>query len=412
MEFVERDEAFRAVMAGARVVANNCCGTPRTLLAALADHAVLHGPIVLHAGLMLGDPALEGAIRSGALTLRSWHVHGAFRRLARQRQIDYTPIRLSSLARTVLPGIDVALVRVSPPDADGNCSLGPSTTFAQAAIDAAALVIAEVGNDVPRTVGDSIVHESRIGRFVRSEVPMAHYRAGASDDVSRAVADHVTRILPRDATLQLGIGAVPEALALSLAPRAADLAVGLIGLLTEPMMPLVDAIAAAGGDPVQCLEIMGGPSLMEWADENPAIEMRDSAAIHNPVALSAIPRLVSVNGAMAVDLRGQVVSESVGGAVISGVGGSVDFAEGAFLSDGGLRVIAMRATRNGESSIVTEHDGFDTVTLPHHAIDAVVTEFGVAMLRGRTRRERAAALATVAAPEFRDALLADPRAQG
>ncbi|HWL79158.1 acetyl-CoA hydrolase/transferase family protein [Microbacterium sp.] len=407
MKFVARESAFDGVPAGATVVANNCCGTPLTLLAGLADHAIRVGDLELRAGILLGDPPLEEAIRAGALKVRSWHIHGSLRRLMREGLIDYTPVRLSAVPATVIAGVDIALVRVSPPDADGFCSLGPSTTFARAAIDAAGLVLAEVADDVPRTRGDSAVHVSRIDRFIRSEHAMPGHPAAEPDEASRAVARHVLSVLPAQATVQLGIGAVPETLAQDLASRAADMGLGLIGLVSESMVPLVEAIAAAAGGPVQAVELMGGPALMAWAADNPIVEMRSSRRVHDPVSLSALPAFVSVNGAVAVDLRGQVVSESVKGAVIAGVGGGPDFAEGAYLSERGLRVIALRSTtRDGSSCIVARHDPRDAIAAPHHGVDVVVTEHGVAHLRGRTVRERAEALIAIAAPEHRDALAA------
>ncbi|NYE18801.1 acetyl-CoA hydrolase/transferase family protein [Microbacterium immunditiarum] len=405
--FVDSEDAFDGIHAGATVIANNCCGTPLTLLGALAEHAERAAPIELRAGLLLGDPPLEHAIRAGALRVRSWHIHGPLRRLAREGLVDYIPVRLSAVPGAVIAGVDVALLRVGPPDADGFCSLGPSTTFAQAAIDAAGLVIAEVADDVPRTNGDSRVHVSQLDRLVRSEHAMPVHPSADPDAVSRAVARHVLSVIPARATVQLGIGAVPEALAEDLVPRVAELSLGLIGLISEPMVPLVEAIAATGRGPVQAVELMGGPSLMAWADGNGAIEMRSSAQVHDPVALSALTALVSVNGAVAVDLRGQVVSESVKGAVIAGVGGGPDFAEGAYLSERGLRVIALRSTaKDGSSCIVARHDPRDAIAAPHHAVDVVVTEHGVAHLRGRTVRERAEALRAIAAPEHREQLAA------
>jgi acyl-CoA hydrolase len=332
-------------------------------------------------------------------------VHGPLRRLYREGLVDYLPIRLLDLAETILPAADVALIRVGPPDDDGFCDLGPSTTFAEAAVDAASLVIAEVSDDVPRTLGSSRVHMTRIDRFVRAETPMATYPTSPPDPTSAAVARNVIGLLPYGATVQLGIGSVPETLAADLARAADAAALGLLGLVTESMIPFAEAVAAAGRGPVRSIELMGGGALMAWADRNPIIEMCSSQQIHHPVALSRVNRLVSVNSAVAVDLRGQVVAESVGGAVIAGVGGSVDFSEGAHLSPGGLRIAALKSTtRAGTSTIVSAHDPRDTVTAPHHSVDAVVTEHGVAWLRGRTRRERAAALVAVAAPEHRDAL--------
>jgi 4-hydroxybutyrate CoA-transferase len=399
------DEVLDDVPAGARVVAGNACGTPLTLLAALAERAERGTPVELNAGLLLGDPPLAPALRSGGLRLRSWHVHGALRGLYRDGVVDYVPIRLLDVADTLLAGADVALLRVGPPDAEGFCCMGPSTSFAEAAVERAAMTIAEVATDVPRTHGASRVHLSRIDRFVRSTVPMARHEAAPVDPASRAVAAHVKDLLPDGATLQLGIGAVPEALAGELASEAADRSLGLIGLVTDAMIPLAEAINAAGNGPVLSIELMGTPTLMAWADDNPMVEMRASGQLHHPVALARIPRLVSVNSAVAVDLRGQVVAESVRGSVIAGVGGSADFGEGAHLSPGGLRVIALRSTtRGGASTILPTHDPVDAVTTPHHSVDVVVTEHGVAWLRGRTQRERQQALVGVAAPEHRDAL--------
>ncbi len=145
---------------------------------------------------------------------------------------------------------------------------------------------------------------------------------------------------------------------------------------------------------------MGTARLMDWADQNSAIEMRSSRTIHDPVTLAGIPNLVSINSAVAVDLRGHAVAETVHGGVIAGVGGSVDFAEGAHLSQGGLRVLALKSTaKNGVSTIVERHDPDDLVAVAHHGVDVVVTEHGAAWLRGRTLRERGEALVGIAAPE-------------
>lgn len=405
MEQVEAEVALERIAPGARVLAGYCCGTPLTLLEGLAARARVAPGIVLTAGLVLGDPPLDAVVRSGDLRLRSWHIHGPLRALARDGLVDYLPIRLSDFGATVLPETDVLLVRVGPPDADGWCSLGPSVTYARAAIDRVPLVIAEVADDAPRTTGDALVHVSDLDVLVRSEHPMAGYRAAAPDPIAHEIARRVLEILPDRATLQLGIGTVPEALAPLLAELAATRDWRLIGLVSESMIPLVDAIAAAGRGPVLALELMGGPHLMRWADGNPAIEMRGSSTLHDPLHLATHPALVSINSAVAVDLLGQVVAESVAGNVIAGVGGSADFAEGAHLSPGGLRIVALTATTpRGGSRIVAAHDPADAVTTPHHSVDVVVTEHGVAWLRGRTRSERTAALRAVAAPEHRDAL--------
>lgn len=398
--------AFQDVGAGARVVAGNACGTPVTLLRGLARHAEQVGAVTLTAGIMLGDlTTLESAARSGAVRLRSWHIYGPVRHLAREGLVDYLPIRLFDLPETVLDHTDVALIRVGPPDASGYCSLGPSTSFALTAAERARMVIGEVGEDVPRTLGDSRLHVSRIHRLIHAETPTPEHRSVAPDDASDAVAHHVAGLVPDGATLQLGIGAIGEAVACALESSAADRALSMVGLVTDAMIPLAAAIIAAGRGPIRAIELMGGPAIMAFADDNPGILMRSSRVLHNPVELAKVPRLVSINSAIAVDLSGQAVAESVGGRVIAGVGGSADFAEGAHLSEGGMRIITLKSTtRSGASTIVAAHDPADTITAAQHSVDAVVTEHGVAWLRGRTRDERMRALVEVAAPEHREAL--------
>ncbi|MBF0673355.1 MAG: hypothetical protein IR160_12315 [Salinibacterium sp.] len=403
MKLLERDEAFRDLGPGTRFVAGNVTGTPSTLLAALAHRADEVGDLTLASGLLLGDVPLEASIRAGSLRLRAWHIPASLRRLQREGLIDYAPLRLLDLPEVVLESSDVALLRVGPPDADGNCSIGASASYTVEAVNRVPLVIAEVSPDMPRTLGDSMIHVSKIDRMVRSQSPLPEVRPSTPDDISRAIARNVAGLLPAAATLQLGIGAVPEVLAAELA-ASSDAGLGLLGLVTDAMIPLAERIAAAGGT-VTALELMGTAKLMRWAHENPAIVMASSQVVHNPAWLGTIPNLVSVNSAVAVDLLGQVVAESVGGAVIAGVGGSADFSEGAHLSPGGLRIIALSSTtRSGASTIVATHDPADAITAPHHSVDAVVTEHGVAILRGATRRERRHALISIADPRHRHTL--------
>ncbi len=398
-------DALGGLPAGTRLVAGNACGTPLTLLRELGRRPASAGAVVLTLGITLGEPDLAEAATSGAVRVRAWHVHGEIRALHREGLVDYLPLRLIDVPEVVLDRTDVALVRVGPPDADGWCSLGPSASYTLDAIRRARLVIAEVADDMPRLVGDGAVHVSELDRLVASEVPMARYEPVVPSAVSAAVAAHVGAILPAGATVQLGIGAIGDAVAAEVSRIGDAASLRLHGMLSDPMIPLVDAIAARGGAPVQVVELLGSPQLMAWADGNPAIELHDSQRIHHPREISRIPSFVSVNSAVAVDLAGQVVAETVRGGVISGVGGSADFAEGAHLSDGGMRVIALASTTaKGHSTIVAGHAASDLVTASHYNVDAVVTEHGVARLRGRTRAERRDALISVAAPEHRAAL--------
>jgi len=406
MDWMERDVAFADIAPGTRFVAGNATGTPHTLLAGLAARAAQVGDLTLRSGLLLGDVALEAAVRARALSVRSWHVHGALRRLHREGLVDYTPLRLLDVPQLVLAASDVALLRLGPPDADGWCSLGPSASYARRAAETVPMVIAEVTDDMPRTHGDGRIHVSHIDRFVRSDTPLPTQDPGDVDVAGGALAAHVLALLPPGATVQLGIGKVPDAIAAALGEDDAGDPPGLVGLVTDAMLPLIARIARRGGR-VRALEVIGSDALMRWLDENPVVHMADSQELHNPLLLARVPNLVSINSAVAVDTRGQVVSESVGGAVIAGVGGSADFAEGAHLSPGGLRIIALGSTtRTGASTIVAAHPSADTITAAHHSVDLVVTEHGVADLRGATVRERRDALIAIAAPGHREALRA------
>ncbi|KAA9108192.1 acetyl-CoA hydrolase/transferase family protein [Microbacterium rhizomatis] len=399
------EAALADVPPDARIVAGNACGTPLTLLRGLGRRARSAGAVSLTLGLTLGEAGLREAALEGALRIRSWHLHGEIRMLYKEGLVDYLPMRLLDVPRIVLTGADVALIRVSAPDADGYCSLGPSTSYARDAVRLARLVVAEVAEDVPRTAGDSRIHISEIDRLVNSTTSMALYETSIPTAAATAVAANVGALIPDGSTVQLGIGAIGDAVATELSRIGQGTSLRLHGMLSDPMIPLVEAIAAAGGPPVQTVELLGSAALMSWADRNPTIEMHDSQQIHHPLAIASVPSFVSINSAVAVDVRGQVVAETVRGGVISGVGGSADFAEGAHLSEGGLRVIALASTTGrGDSTIVAAHAPADLVTAAHHSVDAVVTEHGVAWLRGRTSKQRRENLIAVAAPEHRERL--------
>ncbi|MCR1785058.1 hypothetical protein KVF89_21140 [Nocardioides carbamazepini] len=401
--------ALREVAPDAVVLPGNACGTPVTLLAELVRSSAETPGRHLVSGLLVDPPAFGPALRRGDLRLTSWHIAGEQRRLLADGLVSYLPGRLLDLPVTVLPRVDVVLLRTTPPDRHGYVNAGPSTTYLDSALESGATVIAEISDAVPPTHGMSRIPLDRLSALVESDADQPSYAPAPVDPVADRIADRIVELLPRGATVQLGIGAVPEAVARTLAEHVAELDLGLLGLVSEPMTQLVEAIARRRA-PVEALELMGTAAFMDWARLNPALEMRTSRHLHHPVALARIPQLVSINSAVAVDLRGQVVAESVRGRVIAGVGGSNDFAEGAHLSPGGLRVIALRSTtKDGAPTLVAAHDPADSVSIAHHSVDVVVTEHGVAWLRGRTVEERREALAAIAAPEHRDHLsAADP----
>jgi acyl-CoA hydrolase len=320
---------------------------------------------------------------------------------------EYLPLRASDVRAEITGNVDVLLLRISPPDRDGWCSTGPTASFTRAAVETARLVIAEIDPDLPRTSGDSRVHVSETGRLVTAEDPTPYYPGPSRDDPRIAViAEHVAGLIPEGATVQLGLGAVTEAVGELLGRRSDPFGpaspggrpsgppgLRVLGMITEQMISLVEA---SSGTAV-AVELMGGPKLMAWADRNARVEMTSSDRVHDPVFLSRIAAFVSVNSAASVDLTGQVVSDAIGGRVVSGIGGSADFFEGAHLSPGGLRILALTSTTaRGRPAIVPEHPAGTQVTIPRHSVDVVVTEHGVAWLRGRTVGERREALLSIA----------------
>ncbi|GAB3444547.1 acetyl-CoA hydrolase/transferase family protein [Actinophytocola sediminis] len=402
--------AVRGIPPGAAIVAGPGCGTPETLLNHLAGAADLLGKPTLYSGLQLGSYPFLDAAAEGLLRYRTWHPYGPARAALAPGRVDYVPARASAV-----PGLldqwetSVALVRVSPPDRNGWCSLGPSASYVCHAVARAGLVIAEVDPHTPRTTGDSMLHVSRIDVLVDADTPPCEFPAAVRDEVSDRVAAHVLDLLPPEPTLQLGIGAVPEAITAFLAERGAG-PVRIVGMANDAM---VDLFARGllrwtdvGDSPaITAAELMGTRTLMEFADGNPAIVLRDSRVAHAPRVLARIPRLVAVNSAIEVDLAGQVGSELVGSRQVSGIGGGADFVEAGFGSDGGLSVIALPSTTpDGRHSRIVARLGAGIVSLARHTPDAVVTEYGVAWLRGATEAERAEAIAAVAHPDHRDGL--------
>lgn len=391
--------------ADSRVVASPGCGSPTTLLEVLAQrsHQV---PLTLMSGLQIdGYPFIEH-VDTSTFRYLTWHVAGPLRRRLDTGMIDYVPARASEVPRLIRGWkADVTLIRVSPADEHGFHSLGPSASYPRPSAHFTPVVIAEIDPEVPRTNGATI-HESLITATVDSQSPMPVYEAGIPDDTSKAIARHVCTLLPERPTLQLGIGAIPEAVTAELA----DIDLGPLrfaGMVTDSIVAVAEAgrLDADADHPDACIsvaELMGGPSLMRFADENPLVTVTDSTISHNPHVLGHIPRFVSINSAVAIDLTGQINAETVNGRQISGIGGSVDYSEAAFASDGGLRIIAMASTtRDGRHSrIVESFAPGDAVTVPRSTADLVVTEHGVADLRGRSLGERREALLSICDPAF------------
>jgi 4-hydroxybutyrate CoA-transferase len=404
-------DAIDRIPAGSHVVASPFCGLPRTLVNTLAARAEGQG-LTLMTGLIFDYEAIADAVRSGDLAYRTWHLNAALEPLLAEGLISYLPMRASRVpAQLTSWKPEVALVRVTPPDRNGWCSLGPSVCYVRAALESATLRIAEVDPALPRTWGQSMVHVSDLDLLVESSEPMSVYTAATPNPVSTAIARHVMELLPERPLLQLGIGAVPEALVTALGEHGMS-ELRFTGMASDGMVDLaerglLDLRYDRGFPPISTPDLLGTSRLMQWADDNPSVGLYPSTTAQNPLELARLERLVSINSAVEVDLAGQVNSERVRGRQISGIGGSIDFTEAATQSPGGMRIIALPSTTSDGkvSRIVPRLGESSAVTIPGALVELVVTEHGVARLEGRSTRERAEALAAIAAPQHREQLL-------
>jgi len=409
-------EAIAHVKRGDRVFIGSACGEPQELVRALtafgedlADTEILHV-------LTLGVAAYAAPKYADRFRANAFFIGGSLREAVQDCRADYTPIFLSQLPglfRSRRVPIDVALICVSPPDAHGYCSYGVSVDITKAAVESADLVIAQVNANMPRTLGDSFIHVDQIHYLVDHTEPLLEWPREEIDEVTRAIARQIARLVHDGATLQLGIGRIPDAV-LSCLTDKNDL-----GIHTEMFSDGVRELAEMGvitgrkktlhrGKIVGSFAA-GSRALYEYIHNNPAIEMHPSEYTNNPFIIAQHDNMVAINSALEIDLTGQVCADSIGYRFFSGMGGHADFMRGAAAAKNGMPIIAMPSTaRDGKEVVsrikpaLTEGAGVITTRGDVHY---VVTEYGTAYLHGRTMRERAMALINIAHPNFRSELL-------
>jgi acyl-CoA hydrolase len=340
---------------------------------------------------------------------------GTLRKLASAGVLDPIPCHISSIESLLREGIvrsDVVLLLVSPPNAQGQYSFGLVNDVVRAAISRARVVIAEVSEHVPQTPCDQPLLASEITVAVRSDTRPLELPTAPFGDLEKRIAAHLEPFITDRATLQVGIGSVPEAIIAMLGNRR-ELGIHS-GMIGDSVVDLIEKGAVTnahkGLDPgVTISGVLFGTRqrLYRFADRNPALRLCPTSYTHHSSTLSRLKRLVSVNSALEVDLTGQVNAEAIGAEHIGAVGGQVDFVRAAALT-GGVSIIAFGAAgRRGESKVVASLSG--PVTTARSDVDLIATEYGVAQLRGRTLRERARAMIAIAAPEHRDELLRQAR---
>ncbi|MBI3245506.1 MAG: acetyl-CoA hydrolase/transferase family protein [Deltaproteobacteria bacterium] len=406
------EEAVRLVASGDRVFTSGNAATPRPLLRALLERKAELSDIELVHLLLMGaefsTPGLEGHFRHNALFVGSGD-----RQAVNTGAADYTPIFLSEIPALFSSGVlplDAAILQVSPPDEHGFMSLGIEVLASKAAAETARTVIVQVNEQMPRVLGDSFLHVSRVHAIVETDEPLPELEKSGFGEVERRIGQHVAGLIPDGATLQLGIGTIPDAVLASLSDKR-DLGVHT-EMISDGVMQAMEAGLFTGsrktlhpGKAIATL-ILGSRELYRFVDNNPAFELHPSAYTNDPFVIAQNDNLIAINSALEVDLTGQVCAESIGTTIYSGFGGQLDFIRGAARSRGGKPIIALASTaqRGTLSRIVPQLQPGAGVVTTRGDVHSVVTEFGAAQLYGQTLRQRARLLIDIAHPQFREAL--------
>lgn len=409
------DAALAGLGPGARVYIGGNAATPRHLAEALSRRAGAGEPILLGHVLLLGRDPIATRKNPG-VRHHAWFVGPADRAQVNEGTADYVPCNLSEiprLIRAIEPHLDAALLMVSPPDKHGFVSLGTEVMASLAAAERARRIVAQVNTRMPRVLGNSFLHVSELDAIVEHDEELPELPAEPPSEIEQRIAEHVVPLIPQGATMQLGIGGVPNAvMALLRGREGLDLGVHS-EMISDGVMLAVEAGLVTGRHKtrhrrkVVTTFVLGSRALYDWVHENPVVEAHPCDHTNDIEVASSNARLVALNSAISVDLTGQVNSDSFGRQIYSGVGGQLDFIRAASRSSGGVPILALPSTAQGGrvSRIVPALAEGAGVVTPRADVHWVVTEHGAVNLYGRTLRERAHLLASIAHPAFRDGLL-------
>ncbi len=413
IKYKTADEAISVIASGNRVYVHGSAQTPTHLLKAVAKQADRLRNVEFVFITVYGDIQIDKPEFADSFKINSLFVSASIRDAVNEGRADYVPIFLSEIPdlfnQNILP-VDVALVQVSPPDKHGYCSLGVSVDVARSAVNNAKHVVACINPSVPRTHGDGLIHINQFDSMVYCENPL--YEARYGDRVGPTevkIAEHVAALIEDGSTLQMGIGAIPDAVLRTLANHKN------LGMHTEMCSDGVIDLYEKGVINNKCKQIhpnkgvsafaLGTRRLYDFVDDNPAIQFLDIDYVNDPHIIRRNDKMVAINSAIEIDVTGQVCADSIGTYQYSGVGGQMDFMRGAALSKGGKPIIALPSrTHKGVSRIVPSlKPGAGVVTTRAH-MRYVVTEYGVAYLFGKNLRQRAKALINIAHPDDRESL--------
>lgn len=418
------EEAIAVVESNQRIFLSGNASMPQVLTAALVKRAPALCNVEICQALTIGSADYVARVMGPHLRVNTLFISHNVRAAVHEGRADFTPVLLSELPLLFKHGhlpVDVALIHVSPPDEHGYCSLGVEVGLTKSPAESAKIIIAEVNPRMPRTLGDSFIHVSRIDHLVPVDYPVQEMAmvGESSPEIIQQIARNMVDLIPDGATLQLGIGAIPDALLKFLANKKdlgihselfSDGVIDLVenGVLTGARKTLHPGKIVAGF-------VLGTQRLYQWIHDNPLIELHPTEYVNDPFVIAQHERMVAVNSALEVDLTGQVCADSIGTKFYSGVGGQLDFIYGASRAKGGVPIMALPSTARGSDGacinrIVTTLKPGAGVTLTRNHVHYVVTEYGVAQLYGKSIRQRAQALINIAHPQFREQLMREARA--
>jgi acetyl-CoA hydrolase len=414
---VSAEQAVTHLHSHQRMFLTGNCSVPRTVLGALVARAPQLEDVEICQVLTVGPADYVGPAMTGHLRVNTLFISDNVRAAVNDGRADFTPCFLSEIPGLFKAGrlpLDAALIQVSPPDDHGFCSYGVEVGVTKTAAQSAKCVIAEINPNMPRTLGDSFIHISKINVMVPVNYLLPELKMAADNDpVSERIADHVAALIPDGATLQTGIGAIPDAVLSRLKDRR-DLGIhtelfsdGIIDLVNQGVINGERKTIHTGK--ITAGFMLGTQRLYDFVNDNPLVELHPTEYVNDPFVIAQNDGMIAINSAIEVDLTGQVCADSIGPRLYSGVGGQVDFIYGASRSKGGKPIIALPSTlvkKDGSklSKIAAMLKQGAGVTTSRNHVHYIVTEHGAAYLYGKTIAQRAEALIAIAAPEFRDEL--------
>jgi len=410
------EKAVRAIESGMRLFLTGNCSVPQRVMSALVEYApAFEKPVEIVQVLTIGSADYVAPGMEKYIHVNTTFISADVRHAVNEGRADFTPCFLSEIPGLFRNGIlplDVALIHVSPPDEHGFCSFGVEVGATKTAAAMAGIVIAEVNDRMPRTLGDSFIHVSKLTHIVPVSYPVTEHRMGEITELERKIGGYCAALIEDGSTMQMGIGGIPDAV-LTFLETKRDLGIHT-ELFSDGVIDLVERGIINGErktlHPGKIVAgfMLGTQRLYDFVDDNPIIELHPTEYVNDPFLIAQNDRMVAINSAIEIDLTGQVCADSIGPRLYSGVGGQVDFIYGASRSKGGKPIIGMPSTAEIKGQPASKivpmlKQGAGVVTTRNH-VRYVVTEYGIADLYGKTIRQRARALIDVAHPRFREEL--------